>query len=117
MHLESSDYAEFKIVYKFFPLDPSCNEGTPYGQHLMACDAAKAAVCAAQQQSSGDSHDQLFENQQSLYEEKLFQIAEEEKLDMDKFGACFYSKSALNEVKKDTQKVRRFQSKPHQQCF
>ena len=102
--LESSDYAsKFKIVYKFFPLDPSCNEGTPYGQHLMACDAAKAAVCAAQQQKFWRYHDQLFENQQSLYEKKLFQIAEEENLDMDKFGACFYSKSALNEVKKDAQ--------------
>jgi protein-disulfide isomerase/uncharacterized membrane protein len=100
--LESTEYgSKIKIVYKFFPLDPSCNEGAPYGSHLMACDAAKAAVCAAQQQKFWRYHDQLFENQQSLYEKKFFQIAEEENLNIDQFGACYHSKSAMEEVKKD----------------
>jgi protein-disulfide isomerase/uncharacterized membrane protein len=100
--LESTEYAsKIRVTYKFFPLDPSCNKGAPYGQHLMACDAAKAAVCAGQQQKFWRFHDKLFENQQSLYEKKFFQIAEEESLDMDKFGACFYSAAALEEVKKD----------------
>jgi len=100
--LEASEYgSKVRIIYKFFPLDPSCNKGAKYGQHLMACDAAKAAVCAAQQQKFWRFHDKLFENQQSLYEKKFFQLAQEENLDMDKFGACYYSKSAMEEVSKD----------------
>jgi protein-disulfide isomerase/uncharacterized membrane protein len=100
--LEATEYgSKLKIVYKFYPLDPSCNDGAPYGAHLMACDAAKASVCAAQQQKFWRYHDQLFENQQSLYEKRFFQIAEEEGLDMKKFSGCYYGKAAMEEVKKD----------------
>lgn len=97
----TNDASQVRVVYKFFPLDPSCNKGVPYGQHLMACDAAKASVCAGQQQKFWRFHDKLFENQQSLYEKKLFQLAEEENLDMEKFEACFRSEDAKNEVVKD----------------
>ncbi len=102
--LEDEGYAsKIKIIYKFFPLDPSCNKGAPYGQHLMACDAAKAAVCAAQQQKFWRYHDRLFEDQESLYEKKYYEIAEKENLDMNKFAACIHSKSAMEEVKKDAE--------------
>lgn len=102
--LEDDGYAsKIKVVYKFYPLDPSCNDGAPYGQHLMACDAAKAAVCAGQQQKFWRYHDKLFENQASLYEKKYYEIAEKENLDMNKFAQCFRSKAAMEEVKKDAQ--------------
>ena len=69
----------------------------------MACDAAKAAVCAAQQQKFWRFHDKLFENQESLYEKKYYELAEEENLDMNKFAQCFHSKEALEIVKKDAE--------------
>lgn len=102
--LEASEYgSKIRIIYKFFPLDPACNKGAPYGQHLMACDAAKAAVCAGQQQKFWRFHDQLFAHQDSLYEKKIFQLAEEENLNMNEFGTCFHSAAALEEVRSDAE--------------
>ena len=102
--LENEGYlAKIKVIYKFFPLDPSCNKGAPGGNHLVACDAAKSAVCAGQQQKFWRFHDKLFDAQPSFYEKKLFQMAEQENLDMGKFKACFKSSAALQEVVKDAE--------------
>ncbi len=101
--IEDKYSSKIKITYKFFPLDPSCNKNAPYGQHLMACDAAKAALCAAQQNKFWRYHDHLFANQTSLYERKLLDFAGEENLNMDQFEDCFRSKAVLEEVQKDIQ--------------
>lgn len=100
--LEKEGYlSKIKVVYKFFPLDPSCNRGTPYGPHIMACDAARASVCAAQQNKFWRYHDRLFEEQPSFYESKFYKIAEEENLNMKSFSACWKNKTVIDEVKND----------------
>lgn len=98
------DYAsKVKITYKFFPLDPECNPGAPYGQHLMACDAARAALCAGQQGKFWRFHDRLFESQETLFERKFVEFAQAENLDMTKFNSCIESKQAMETVTKDAE--------------
>ncbi len=101
--IEQSYASKIKITYKFFPLDPSCNPGAPYGQHLMACDAAKAALCAAEQGGFWRYHDHLFDSQTSLYEKKFYEFAEQENLNMENFSECYESNDTTKSVTKDAE--------------
>lgn len=67
---------EVKLVHKFVPA------------HDFTWKAATAALAANEQGKFWQFHDQLFENQGVLDEEKLFEIAEALKLDME----CFRKK-------------------------
>jgi protein-disulfide isomerase len=64
---------QVKLVHKFIP------------GHDFTWKAATAALAADEQGKFWGYHDQLFENQKLLNDEKLIEIAENLKLNMDKF--------------------------------
>ena len=67
---------DLKFVFRNFPLAKI---------HPEATLAAIAAEAAARQEKYWEMHDLIFENQDELGEELLFDIAQELQLDMDRF--------------------------------
>ena len=66
---------QLKIVIKHFPLK----------SHKFARKSAQASLAAHKQGKFWEFHTKLFENYQSINDDKIVQIAEELKLDIDKF--------------------------------
>jgi protein-disulfide isomerase len=56
--------------------------------HRYGCSAARAALCAGKQGKFFEYHDQIFDNQESLSEELLIQVASNLALDINAFTAC-----------------------------
>jgi predicted DsbA family dithiol-disulfide isomerase/uncharacterized membrane protein len=90
-----------RLIYKFYPLDSSCNPYLKRPMHRYACAAASAAYCASAQGKFWTYHDYLFTNQTEIPEENLFQFAQSSDLDLKKFDACHHDRHALEEVQKD----------------
>jgi protein-disulfide isomerase len=90
--------AEVRVVYRHFPLDPSCNEAVPQPIHTRACRAAEAAECAGRQGRFSDMADAMFKRQGQLFESNLPSIAEKVGLDMDDFRRCMAKSETLDDV-------------------
>ena len=98
---EYIDSGKAKIVYRDLPLDTACNSGMGQQLHPMACKAALAAECAADQGKFWEMHDKLFENQQSLSVENMKKWAADFGLNTSTFNACLDSSTHLAEVQND----------------
>ena len=60
-----------------FPLDPACNANVPLQtSDPIRCTAAKAVICAEQEQRAFDFSGELFRNRRTLTEEKIYRLAE-----------------------------------------
>ncbi len=69
----------FRLVFKHFPMDTSCNPGISRTLHAGACAAAVAAdvvLSVAGNEAFWTMHDELFEEQKKLSAERLFELAE-----------------------------------------
>jgi len=82
---------EVNLVFKHYPLS----------FHIFAEDAAIASVCAHAQGEFFDYANFLYENQQELRENDLFDYAEALGLDMDDFEDCFEDDDAEEVVEDD----------------
>lgn len=79
---------EVRVVFKFYPLDMSCNPSMKRPMHRHACTAAIAAYCASVEGKFWEYHDDLFRSQKDLSEERLVQFARGRKLSLNAFDAC-----------------------------
>jgi protein-disulfide isomerase len=79
---------DVRLVFRHFPLDPSCNTEVRRSIHPDACLAACAAECASRQGRFWEYHDVLFDNHQNLERGSLFRYAREMGLDLDAFRLC-----------------------------
>lgn len=91
------------FVAKHFPMDPACNEGVRNLRHRNACQAARAAVCAGEQDRFWAFHDLAFKNQHQLGLEDLLLYARTAGVDLDRFQSCLQDERSLDRVKKDAQ--------------
>jgi protein-disulfide isomerase/uncharacterized membrane protein len=67
MHSVLSRYAgKVRLVFKNYPLDPSCNAGMKQQMHPFACEAARAARCALDQGKFWEAYEKIFGEQESL---------------------------------------------------
>ncbi|MBI4477965.1 MAG: thioredoxin domain-containing protein [Acidobacteria bacterium] len=55
-----------KYVLKDYPLDPECNQNTPRGGHLAACEAAVAVRLARRHKGDHQLEEWIFEHQEEL---------------------------------------------------
>jgi protein-disulfide isomerase len=55
-----------RVVFRAFPLDPSCNASVEHSMHPVACDAARVAFCARKQGKFEAVYEHLFEHQAEL---------------------------------------------------
>jgi protein-disulfide isomerase/uncharacterized membrane protein len=92
---------DVRVVFRHFPLDQSCNEAMGRDVHPMACLAARAAECAAQQGKFWEYHDLLFENQSMLSRDALFAFARDTGLDIARFRTCLDDPATLDLVRED----------------
>ncbi len=88
---------QLKIVIKHFPLR----------NHEFAHKAAQASLAANEQGKFWEYHTKLFENYQSINDDKLVQIAGELKLDMDKFQSDMNLPNIQRIISRDMQNGRR----------
>jgi protein-disulfide isomerase len=54
---------DVRVVFRAFPLDPSCNAGVKHSMHPVACQAARVAACARKQGKFKEVYEMFFENQ------------------------------------------------------
>ena len=94
---------KIRITYRNFPLDGSCNPFVPNGRHLFACAAAKAGICAADQNKFWLFHDTIFDNQENLSNAMIRETAEKLGLDMAIYDKCIDSPDTMARLQKDMQ--------------
>lgn len=80
-----------KIVFKNFPIR----------SHKFAIQAALAALAAERQGKFWDFHDELFKHYDRLNEEKVQEIAEKLKLDMEQFEKDRQDPLLMEQIKYD----------------
>jgi protein-disulfide isomerase len=92
---------KIRLIYKYYPLTKI---------HKNAMPAAHAADCAAAQDHFWPYHDRLFETQMSWAPlqdptTNFMAMAQEVKLDMPKFQACYADPRRLAAIEQDTQEA------------
>lgn len=92
---------DIKYYFVHFPLDQSCNEKLQNQMHPMACEAARASVCAQKMGDFWGYHDDVFRNQKKISKDLLLQLAEKRGWDKAKFEECLASEEAAKRVKDD----------------
>ena len=92
---------EVRVLYRHFPLDPSCNQAVSRTVHRRACRAAEALECAGRQGRFNGMLDALFDNQHQLFETKLFNVAAGLRLDEGAFAKCMGGQETLATVSAD----------------
>jgi protein-disulfide isomerase/uncharacterized membrane protein len=92
---------DVRLVFRHYPLDDRCNEAMSHGVHPVACLAACAAECAAQQDKFWEYHNLLFENQAGLARDTLFSLARDCGLDIARFRTCLDDPATLELVRDD----------------
>jgi protein-disulfide isomerase len=94
--LEALYPGKLRIEYRHLPLD----------FHANAIPAAKAAICAGNQNQFWEYHVLLFGNQKALGPESLLSYATKLDLDSDKFKACIAAPETLARVNEDVALAR-----------
>lgn len=99
---------DVRLVFKHFPLDPSCNKGMDRPLHKLACRAAVMAWCAGQQDEGlfWDTHDALFREPQ-LTSETLNRIPGDLGLDADALATCMEAEASVTAIQNDIALGRR----------
>lgn len=90
------------FVVKHYPMDPTCNPGVQNTRHRHACEAARGAVCAAEQGRFWAFHDLAFKNQHQLRAEDLALYARAAGVDVEAWEACMRSDRSKQRVLDDT---------------
>jgi protein-disulfide isomerase/uncharacterized membrane protein len=98
-YLASTDRS-IRVHFAHYPLNEACNPGIN-DLHPNACQAAVAAVCAAEQDAFWKYGDLVFENQDSLDRGDLVDYAKEVGLDMDAFATCLDDPESMAQVRYD----------------
>jgi protein-disulfide isomerase/uncharacterized membrane protein len=92
---------EVRVVFRNFPLDPSCNRKIEGKGHPVACETAKVAVCSHQQGKYHPVYEDLMENQTSLKKGKAAEIAAQHGVDAKALEACTQSPETAQRISKD----------------
>ena len=93
---------DVRVVFKFFPLDATCNPYMGREQVSSSCVAAAAAFAAHQQDRFLDFHLLLYEHFQNHAPARIFANAEESGItDMDAFLATLQSEATARHIRRD----------------
>ncbi len=82
---------DVRLVYLTYPLDKSCNKYMQRDLHQQACAAAKASLCAQEQNQFWPYQDLLFANQPKFSKDQLLNYAQQTKLNIEEFQKCVES--------------------------
>lgn len=90
-----------QLVFKNFPLDPTCNPHITRRIHDYACYAAKTAHCAGKQGHFAEMYEKLFANQKDLSVNNIEHWAAELGLDKAQLETCMAAPETLTAIQKD----------------
>lgn len=90
---------DIKVVKRHFPLDQACNPIIKRPMHLMACEYARAAICAEGQGHFDAMDDALFQNQRGR--RPVTDIAAALGLDVPRFTACLTAPETAQRLQAD----------------
>ncbi|MGM0574286.1 MAG: vitamin K epoxide reductase family protein [Myxococcota bacterium] len=97
-----------RFVFKHYPMNADCNYRMGNSRmHPGACRAARAAICAEEQDRFWDMHDVLYDKQKRFSEEQLRGYAEDLGLDMAAYDACWESERPTKKIEKDVRTAAR----------
>jgi protein-disulfide isomerase/uncharacterized membrane protein len=98
---------QVRVVMKPYAFDPSCNRFIDHPMHPVACEAARAAVCAGEQGKFEPVYENFFQNQESLAPGKVIAFAEEAGLNASALTACMNSNGSLAKVQESIEEADR----------
>jgi protein-disulfide isomerase len=75
----------------------------PNGGHVLACTAARAAICAGKQNKFWEMHDRIFDGQDSLSAPGIEQFAGAIGLDAGQYQACLKDPATEQQLQKEIQ--------------
>jgi protein-disulfide isomerase len=84
-----------------FPLDPSCNRSVQHSGHPVACEAARAAICAAKAGKFEKVYEELFEKQSAIAPGLPAAIAKDTGISESEFAQCMASSETAARVVAD----------------
>ncbi|MEK6704946.1 MAG: thioredoxin domain-containing protein [Bdellovibrionota bacterium] len=65
---------KIRVIFKNFPLDPTCNKTIEHRAHSAACEAARIALCAHRQGKFKAVYEKFFEKQEALAPGRLMDM-------------------------------------------
>jgi protein-disulfide isomerase len=98
---------QVRVVMKPYAFDPSCNRFIDHPMHPVACEAARAAVCAGDQGKFEPVYENFFQNQESLGPGKVIAFAQEAGLNASALTACMNSNGSLAKVQESIEEADR----------
>jgi protein-disulfide isomerase len=90
-----------RIVFRFYPLDQTCNPKMTHQLHQFACEAARAAFCAQKQGKYAEVSETIFERQDELAPGKVVEFAKSAGADPGPLAECMSSTDSVNAVARD----------------
>lgn len=99
LHREYGD--RIQIVFRNYPLDPTCNSSVQSRIHEFACSAAVLARCAGQYGKFWEFHNLVFGNQREMSDAKLKEWALAVGLTNEQIDACTASQDIVAKIKDD----------------
>lgn len=98
---------DLRIVFRNFPLDPSCNKEMQTGGHPIACEAARTGLCAFKQGKFEEYYKEIFQRQLELAPGKPEEIAKELGLDGQRLAECTKTDEISSKVQRDLEEGTR----------
>jgi protein-disulfide isomerase len=95
---------QVRVVFRAYPLDPSCNSMVQHSMHPVACDAARTAFCAIQQGKFENVYEYFFEHQSDFSttgEGLPAQMAAKAGVDPNALSSCTGSPAIQTAIAKD----------------
>ncbi|OFZ83934.1 MAG: hypothetical protein A3K03_01120 [Bdellovibrionales bacterium RIFOXYD1_FULL_44_7] len=82
---------KIRLIFRNFPLDPSCNRNVTSGGHSAACESAKSVFCGFRQNKFQPVYEALFDRQNEIAPGRAISIALEAGAEDSALKACLDS--------------------------
>jgi protein-disulfide isomerase len=96
-----------RVVFRNYPLDPSCNRLVKHSMHRYACLAAKTVVCAQKHGFFEPVYEALFDKQDNVSAGKVTELAVSAGMNREKLDTCVESEEAGSYVSRDIEEGER----------
>jgi protein-disulfide isomerase/uncharacterized membrane protein len=99
-----------RLVFRNFPLDPSCNPMVQHAMHPVACIAARTTVCANKQGKFKEVYENIFEHQANLATQGAgspTELAKESGANPEQLSSCVAAPETAAAISRDIEEAKR----------
>ena len=94
---------DVKVVYRAFPLDPSCNRSVQHSMHPVACEATRVGLCSNAQGKFESVYETIFDRQSELVPGKAAEIAASLGVNAGTLAECAKSGDIAQKITRDVE--------------